>query len=232
MDQEIKGIFSELGLTIRDFFQYTLPGTIMFFSALLLIIDLPQITFSELMSFLSEIGFYFLIFFFLLSYVIGQFIACTTHVIDRLSLFILKKRIFGIPVKLKNNKRDFRTELFEIAYDIAIEALRKDKIPFSEAAYESVMEYMLYFVMIKNNRLFLDIQRYQAIVFFRKHMTIALLPYIYLFVICKKFNLVIIVVFLIITFFVGYRRLYIRTFFERIPLSYLQVVLNTKTQRE
>ena len=225
MGETARNLLAQLGLTVRDLAQYVLPG---FYAsaglALWLIIYRYAVSLSDLGQTCAEGGIWLFMFVLVVSYLVGNGIACLTHVIDSVTLVLFKKRLLGVPVKTVRAPGDFRSTVHDRAYELASEHLVERTERRDDTAFDSVMEFMLYETMHSREGFFLDIQRYQAILFMRKHLGLA--TPLWLPLLIEAFGLLTgtaIVLALTWTFLTGYRRLYRRTFFERLPICYLLV---------
>ena len=226
MDKGLKEGISQFGLTIRDFTQFALPGFI-FIAPIPILVHLPW-TYSDTIFYLdifAKIGLILFIIIMFFSYLAGQIIACTTHVIDGVTLLIFRRRLFGVPFPLQTREGDYRTRLHSFALTRAASDMKSSVDEVDDSSFDTLMEYMLYTIMLRAQPLFLDIQRHQSIVYMRKHMVLAvwtwtpLLAYVY-----NWWNAIGCVGLISFIFFVGYIRLFRRTFFERLPLGYVSLV--------
>ena len=102
MLNELREQVSQLGLTIRDFAQFALPG----FIAIAPIPLWEQLPMSEvdvtyIIDAFQKTGIFTFIVLILVSYLAGQLIASATHLIDAITYLSIKRRAFGIPFSLK-----------------------------------------------------------------------------------------------------------------------------------
>lgn len=215
-------IITNIGLTIQDWLQYALPGFCVVTAIFVYIINPFQYTMGEIFSFVENINLGIVLLLLLVSYCIGQVIASITHVIDQLTKKIFKNQSFGTPVNFSKMRNSVRYEVCNLAYQKAFREINV-KWGLSEASFNVIREYMLYIIMRRHYTIYADIRRYRSVVYFRKHMVLALCPYIIVACHYQIYALLVPIVFLMFFYFFGYKTLYCRTFLDRIPLGYLVI---------
>jgi hypothetical protein len=116
MINEIKEQTSRLGITIRDFAQFALPGFSLIL-ALAIWLGLPVIRkdTSVFLTLLEKSGLLLFISLAIISYLVGQFLASATHVIDNVCQLLFRRRAFGVPFILSKLGTDYRAKVHDHA---------------------------------------------------------------------------------------------------------------------
>lgn len=217
------GFITNIGLTIQDWLQYAMPGFFVVIAIFVYVIKPFHYTTEEVFNIISNINIWTALCVLMASYCLGQLVASVTHIIDLVTKKILKNQSFGTPVNFSKISNSVRYEVCTLAYEKALRELHVNS-GLSEASFNVIREYMLYIIMKKQYTVYADIRRYRSVVYFRKHMVLALFPYIVVAYHYQKYVFLIFILFLIGLYFWGYKTLYCRTFLDRIPLSYLVIV--------